>query len=96
MWLSLGVGLKKTVAALREAGYPMVPNPPPDLVQPAILNGPFCVRKLAGDEFAVENADGSVSLWANNAMNADVVARILNAAHKTGLIDRLCQPQRLR
>ena len=86
---------KKTVAALREAGYPMVPNPPPDLVQPAILNGPFSIRRSASAEFAIENADGSVSLWTNNSMTADVVVRLLNAAHKSGHIDRMCQSQRL-
>lgn len=28
-------------------------------------------------------------------MTADVIVRLLNAAHKSGHIDRLCQPQRL-
>lgn len=86
---------EKTVAALREAGYQLVPNPPQALVAPAILNGPFCVRKSAGSEFVIENGDRSASLWANNKMTADVVARILNAAHDKGVIDRLCQSQRL-
>lgn len=86
---------QKTVAALIEAGHRLVPNPPPQLVYPAILHGPFSVRKSASAEFAVENEDGSVSLWANNKMTADVVVRILNLAHEKGFLDRLCQPQRL-
>lgn len=86
---------EKTVAVIREAGHVLVPNPPHNLVAPAILNGPFSVTKLAGSEFAVENNDRSVSLWANNQMTADVVAKILNIAHKTGVVDRLCCPQRL-
>ena len=86
---------KKTVAALLEAEHLLVPNPPQNLVAPAILNGPFSVRKSAGSEFVIENGDGSASLWANCRMSADVVAGILNAAHKHGHVDRLCQPQRL-
>jgi hypothetical protein len=86
---------KRTVAALREADYQLVPNPPQNLMAPAILNGPFCVRKSAGSEFVIENGDGSASVWANNKMTADVVARILNLAHDKGAIDRLCLPQRL-
>ena len=85
----------KTVTAFIDAGHLLVPNPPQNLVAPAILNGPFCVRKSAGSEFVIENGDGSVSLWANNKMTAAVVARILNVAHDNGVIDRLCHTQRL-
>ena len=86
---------KKTVAALLEDQHLLVPNPPQNLMAPAILNGPFFVRNSASQEFVIENGDGSGSVWANNKMTADVIARILNAAHKSGHIDRLCQPQRL-
>lgn len=86
---------KKTVAALLEDQHLLVPNPPQNLVAPTILNGPFSVRKSGSQEFVIENGDGSASVWANNQMTADVVARILNLAHDKGVIDRLCQPQRL-
>lgn len=86
---------KKTVAAFLEVQHLLVPNPPSNLVAPTILNGPFCVRKSAGSEFVIENGDGSASVWANNKMTADVIARILNLAHDKGVIDRLCLPQRL-
>ena len=86
---------EKTVAAFLEVQHVLVPNPPSNLVAPAILNGPFSVRKSASQEFVIENGDGSASVWANNKMTADVIARILNLAHDKGVIDRLCQPQRL-
>jgi len=86
---------EKTIAALRKAGYALVANPPQSLVNPAILNGPYSIRQSASAEFAIENADGSVSLWANNSMTAHVVIKILNALHKTGVIDRMCEQQRL-
>lgn len=86
---------QKTVAAFLEDQHLLIPNPPQNLVAPAILNGPFSVRKSSGSEFVIENGDGSVSVWANNQMTADVVAKILNLAHDKGVIDRLCQPQRL-
>jgi hypothetical protein len=43
----------------------------------------------------IENGDRTASVWVNNQMTADVVARILNLAHDKGVIDRLCLPQRL-
>lgn len=86
---------QKTVAAFLEDQKLLVPNPPQNLVAPTILNGPFSVRKSSGSEFVIENGDGSVSVWANNQMTAEVVAKILNLAHEKGVIDRLCQPQRL-
>lgn len=86
---------EKTVAALVEAGHLLLLNPPQNLVAPAILHGPFRLRNQPSSEFVVENGDGSVSIWANNRMTADVIARILNAAHTSGVLDRLCKPQRL-
>lgn len=86
---------QKTVAAFLEDQKLLIPNPPQNLVAPTILNGPFSVRKSAGPEFVIENGDGSASVWANNQMTADVVAKILNLAHDKGVIDRLCLPQRL-
>lgn len=86
---------EKTVAAFLEVQHVLVSNPPSNLVAPSILNGPFSVRKSASQEFVIENGDGSASVWANNQMTADVIARILNLAHDKGVIDRLCQPQRL-
>lgn len=85
----------RTVQSIIGAGYSPVPNPPPFLVRPAILKGPFSVQKSSGPEFVIESSDGSVSLWANNRMTADVIVRILNMAHEKGVVDRLCQPQRL-
>jgi hypothetical protein len=84
-----------TVAALIKAGHLLLLNPPQNLVAPANLNGPFRLRNQPSSEFVIENGDGSVSIWANNRMTADVIARILNAAHKSGFLDRLCSPQKL-
>lgn len=86
---------EKTVAALKEAGHPLLLDPPRDLVSPAILNGPFTVRATSDSICVIENADGSDCIRVNNSMTADVVAKILNMAHEKGVIDRLCQPQRL-
>ena len=86
---------EKAVAALKKDGHPLLLNPPQDLISPAILNGPFTVRTTANSICVIENADGSDCIWVNNKMTADVVVRLLNAAHKSGHIDRLCQPQRL-
>lgn len=86
---------EKTVAVLKEAGHPMLLDPPRDLVSPAILNGPFTVRTTADSICVIENGDGSDCIRVNNSMTADVVAKILSIAHEKGVIDRMCQPQRL-
>ena len=86
---------EKTVAALKEAGQPMLLNPSTSLVSPAILNGPFSVRTTATSICVIENEDGSDCIRVNNSMTADVVLRILNAAHKCGYVASLCQTQRL-
>ncbi len=86
---------EKTVAVLKKNGHPMLLDPPRDLVSPAILNGPFTVRTTANSICVIENGDGSDCIRVNNSMTADVVAKILNMAHEKGVIDRLCQPQRL-
>jgi hypothetical protein len=86
---------EKTVAVLKKNGHPMLLDPPRDLVSPAILNGPFTVRTTANSICVIENGDGSDCIRVNNSMTADVVAKILNMAHEKGVIDRMCQPQRL-
>lgn len=86
---------EKTVAALKEDGHPMLLDPPRDLVSPAILNGPFTVRATKNSFCVIENADGSDCIRVNNSMTADVIVRLLNAAHRSGHLDRMCQSQRL-
>jgi len=85
----------KTIALLREHGHALVSNPPASLVEPDILSGPFSVRKSSTGEFAIENGDGSTSVWANTQQTASVVARILNTAHKHGIVEQLCAGQKL-
>jgi hypothetical protein len=84
-----------TVAALKDAGHPILLNPPQSLVSPAILNGPFTVQSMAESICVIANGDGSDCIRVNNPMTAEVVARILNLAHEKGVIDRMCQAQRL-
>lgn len=86
---------EKTVAVLKNDGHPMLLDPPRDLVSPAILNGPFAVRATSDSICVIENGDESDCIRVNNKMTADVVVRLLNAAHKSGHLDRMCQPQRL-
>ncbi len=86
---------EKTVAVLKKEGHPMLLDPPRDLVSPAILNGPFTVRATANSICVIENADGSDCVRVNNSMTAEVIVRLLNAAHKSGHLYRMCQSQRL-
>ena len=86
---------EKTIGVLKEAGHPLLLNPPRHLISPAILNGPFTVRTTTNSICVIENGDGSDCIRVNNSMTADVVVKLLNLAHKIGHIDRMCEQQRL-
>ena len=75
---------EKTVAALRDAGHLMLPNPPEDLVEVAPLRGPFAI---SGND--VLSHDGSLAARTTSLKNAKVLLSLLQMAHKTGAIDRI-------
>jgi hypothetical protein len=79
---------EKTVAALQAKGHQRIPNPPPWLVDAPRLCGPF--EKRANDQNSIDvvNDDGSVCLVVTGEANAAVLVKVLNAAHKSGYLDR--------
>jgi hypothetical protein len=78
----------KTVAALEEAGHRRVPNPPPYLVDPPKLVGPFMTRENARNGIDVVNADGSVAIVVSGHRNAEFLVKVLNLADEKGVIAR--------
>ncbi len=77
-------GYCETVAALREAGYALIDQLPEELVHPPELTGPFTATKKS-----VLNGSGEVALRAASNQHAEVVTKLLNAAHRHGTLDRL-------
>lgn len=75
---------EKTVAALRGAGHPLIDNLPDELVHPPELTGPFTVTKRA-----ILNGGGEVIIRAATGPHAEVVSKILNAAHRHGTLEKL-------
>jgi hypothetical protein len=78
----------KTVEALEKATHRRIPNPPPWLVDPPKLNGPFQKRANDKNGFDVVNGDGSVCVVVTGEPNADLLVKVLDAAHKTGVLER--------
>jgi hypothetical protein len=78
---------QKAVAALRDAGHRLAQTLPEEIVVPAELAGPFSVDPSAGRH--VLNGEGDVVVRTTTALNAEIIARILNAAHRSGALDRL-------
>lgn len=78
---------EKTVAALLAAGHPLAESVPDDLVEPPALTGPFMVG--TPDETTVRNDSGQVVVRATSGPNARLLAKLLNAAHRSGTLDRL-------
>jgi hypothetical protein len=83
---------QRTTAALQKAGHRRISNPPSYLVDPPKLNGPF--QKRANDKNGIDilNGDASVAIVVTGEPNADFVVRVLNAAHRTGYLERHLGP----
>jgi hypothetical protein len=79
---------QRTVAVLEKAGHRRIPNPPPDLVDPPKLNGPFTKRANEANGYDIENGDGSVAIVVAGEQNADFVVQLLNLADKHGTLAR--------
>lgn len=76
---------EKTVRALQNKGHFVIADAPPELVEQPILNGPF--RSGTGKE--ILNGDGSLAITTMNVESAHIVLRVLNMAHRHGVIERM-------
>ena len=78
----------RTVAALEKAGHERISNPPPYLVDPPKLNGPFKKRMNGQNGYDIVHGDGSVAIVVSGERNAEFLLRVLNLAHEKGTIAR--------
>jgi len=86
----------RTVASLEKAGHRRIANPPPYLVDPPKLNGPFAKRTNDANGIDIVNGDGSVCLVVTGERNADFVVELLSLADRLGVIGRRCPASRVR
>ncbi len=76
---------EKTVAALTAAGHELVDELPSELVYPPALSGPFEAK-----DRVVRNVRGeTVFLATAGTEHAEVVVKLLNAAHRHGTLAKL-------
>ena len=78
---------EKTVTALRENGHRLSETLPNELVTPPELTGPFLVESGAGRH--ILNHEGEVVVRTTSDQNAQVILRLLNAAHRSGALERM-------
>lgn len=78
---------EKTTRALRDVGYQLVAELPEALVSPPIMRGPFVIS--ASCDRNVLNGDGEVVVRTTTGKNAEVLAKLLNAADRCGTLERL-------
>ena len=76
---------EKTVRALQDNGHFVIADAPPELIEQTVLNGPF----HAGKGKEILNGDGSVAITAMNAESTRIVLKLLNMAHRHGVIERM-------
>ncbi|MEI8381655.1 MAG: hypothetical protein WCJ09_16115 [Planctomycetota bacterium] len=84
---------ERTVEVLMMNGWNPVMPPPPDLVEPAPLDGPFIIKACPNGLHEVVGQKGAVA-WVSGDRNAHQVCRLLNAGHRLGVLDRP-QPEQL-
>lgn len=82
---------EKTVQRLVEAGHPLATELPPELVEPPELVGPFQMKTASSK--IILNGEGRPVLQLTVAAHAKVLMRILEAAHKTGAIERMLKSE---
>jgi hypothetical protein len=82
---------EKTVQRLIEAGHPLAPVLPPELVEAPELTGPFQLK--TADSKIILNGEGRPVMQMVVAAHAKALMRILEAAHKTGAIERMLKSE---
>lgn len=80
---------EKTVKALEKAGHKVALRPGHELLAPCRLHGPFEARQGEGGVYEIHNGDGTAAVHVTGEANARVLARLLNAAHRAGAVERL-------
>lgn len=79
---------ERTVKALEDAGHKICIQPSSDLLLPCKVNGPFECRPNPPFGHEIVNGDGTVAITVTGEENARVLCRLLNMAHKHGVISR--------
>jgi hypothetical protein len=80
---------EKTIKALEEAGHRLALHPASELLAHCKLNGPFEHRRNPQFGHEVVNGDGTVVVWVRGDDNADFLCKLLNSAHRAGVVGRL-------
>ena len=75
---------ERVISLLEEAGHELIANPPPDLVEPRALIGPFTMRENSTDIWQLVGSDNEVAIVVTGRRNARLVQRVLNLAHQCG------------
>ena len=80
---------EKVVCILEEAGHQRIVNPPPELVEPPMLIGPFSLRESDNNTWQLVGKNGEVAVVVTGQTNARAVERVMNIAHRSGITERL-------
>lgn len=81
--------VERTVKILQDAGLEPASPAPTDLIDPPELTGPFSVKELDCDQWQLVGGDGEVAIFVIGEINALVLQRVLNIAHKAEMFDTI-------
>lgn len=84
--------VEKVVGMMEEDGYVPAFPPPSDFVFEPQLTGPFSLKHISGTEYSVGSSNGDVVAKIAGKANANFVMRVLNTAHKTGVVEKYLSP----
>ncbi len=88
-YTNIGWNPDKTVPLLISHGHKLVDQPPSWLVQTSNLHGPFAIS--VSNPNVVVNSDGDFVAETSSAKHSTVISRLLDLAHKHGVIERLLE-----
>ncbi len=81
--------VERTVKILEDAGLALVSPAPTDLIDPPELTGPFSIKEADCDQWQLVGSNGEVAIFVTGEMNAQVVQRVMNIAHKAGMLNKI-------
>ncbi|MBA2114064.1 hypothetical protein [Bremerella alba] len=86
---------ERTARILEEAGHPLASIMPTQVVETPAVKGPFTLRASDADNWHLVGNDNQVTIVIRGERNADAVKRVMNIAHRAGILNRISESQAL-
>jgi len=87
---------ERTARLLEEAGHQLASILPTQVVETSTVKGPFTLRASDSETWHLVGSDSQVAIVVNGKENAEAVKRVMNIAHRGGILDRIIDGSEVR